>query len=165
MADATCSGANTLFLPDEEIREGIKLLFSAYRKFTSDSDIGNTKYGFGYAHRRVIYFVRRKPELSVTQLISILHITKQSLARIFNQPVLDKSVQQNRGGADQQQRFPSLPEAGGKLEHHLSQPYQERVAYTHRKAGPNAICEYRQILLNLVKETDWYTIICSTRGA
>ena len=120
MADATCSGANTLFLPDEEIREGIKLLFSAYRKFTSDSDIGNTKYGFGYAHRRVIYFVRRKPELSVTQLISILHITKQSLARIFNQPVLDKSVQQNRGGADQQQRFPSLPEAGGKLEHHLS---------------------------------------------
>ena len=132
MADATCSGANTLFLPVEAIRESIKLLFSAYDNCTDDSDTC---------------------------------ATKQSLARIFNQLVPNKSIRKSRGWADQQQRFLSLPKAGEKLEHHLSQPYQEKVAYTCHKVGPNAVCEYRQTLLNLVKELDRYTINRSTLGA
>ena len=165
MADATCSGANTLFLPGEVNRKGIKLLFCAYGNFTSHSDICAKKYGLGFTHRRITYCIFRKPKLSLAQLLSNLRITKQSLARIFNQLVSDKSVKQNRGRANRPQRSLSLRKAGEKLEHHLSQPYRERVSYTYRKAGPNAAYEYRQIRLNLVKEVDRHTIIRSILGA
>ena len=41
------------------------------------------RYGFGRAHHRVIYFVGRHPQMSVSDLLAILRITKQSLSRVL----------------------------------------------------------------------------------
>ena len=75
------SPANPLFLREEELRQGIELLFYAYRDFTAEPDEMLAHFGFGRAHHRVIYFVGRYPEMTVTQLLGILRITKQSLSR------------------------------------------------------------------------------------
>src|SRR6266702_8444874 len=61
--------ANPLFLREEELRQGIDLLFYAYRDFTSGPDAMLASYGFGRAHHRVIYFVGRHPEMTVTELL------------------------------------------------------------------------------------------------
>ena len=65
-------------LCDEELRQAIELLFFAYRDFTGEADAILGDYDFGRAHHRVIYFVGRNPEITVTQLLAILKITKQS---------------------------------------------------------------------------------------
>src|SRR5258708_19868561 len=77
------SAANPLFLREEELRQGIELLFYAYRDFTSGPDAMLASYGFGRAHHRVIYFVGRHPEMTVTELLGILKITKQSLSPVL----------------------------------------------------------------------------------
>ena len=58
MADIK-SPANPLFLREEEIREGMEMLFFAYRDFISRPDEMLRARGFGRAHHRVIFFVGR----------------------------------------------------------------------------------------------------------
>ena len=77
-------GANPLFLREEELRQGMELLFFAYRDFTGEPDQILADYGFGRAHHRVIYFVGRNPNITVTELLEILKITKQSLSRVLS---------------------------------------------------------------------------------
>ncbi len=83
------SGANPLFLREEELRQGMELLFFAYRDFTAEPDQILARYDFGRAHHRVIYFVGRHPAMTVTELLNILGITKQSLSRVLRQLVKD----------------------------------------------------------------------------
>ena len=46
MTDVTVQ-ANPLFLREEELRQGIELLFYAYRDFTAEPDAILAKYRFG----------------------------------------------------------------------------------------------------------------------
>ena len=62
------SGANPLFLREDELRQAMEMLFYAYRDFTAEPDTILAKYGFGRAHHRTIYFVGRNPGISVTFL-------------------------------------------------------------------------------------------------
>ena len=63
--------ANPLFLREEDLRQGIELLFFAYRDFTAEADALLARLGFGRAHHRVIYFVGRKPGMTVSELLDI----------------------------------------------------------------------------------------------
>ena len=94
------SAANPLFLREDELRQGIELLFYAYRDFTSEPDAILAQYGFGRAHHRVVYFVGRHPEMTVTELLGILKITKQSLSRVLSQLVEQGFVKQRAGERD-----------------------------------------------------------------
>ena len=89
MADLK-TNLNNYSLDEEELRQGIELLFYAYRDFTSEPDKILAKWGFGRAHHRVIYFVGRNPNITVTELLLILQITKQSLARVLTILVKEK---------------------------------------------------------------------------
>ena len=50
----TRSPANPLFLRDEELRQGIELMFYAYRDFTFESDQQLKHYQLGRAHHRAL---------------------------------------------------------------------------------------------------------------
>src|ERR1700754_672898 len=99
--------ANPLFLREDDLRQGIELLFFAYRDFTAKADETLVQYGFGRAHHRVIYFVGRNPGMTVSDLLDILKITKQSLSRVLGQLVRQGFIQQ-RPGPDRRQRLLDL---------------------------------------------------------
>jgi DNA-binding MarR family transcriptional regulator len=63
----------------------VELLYFAYRDFTAAADEILTGYGLGRAHHRVLHFVHRNPGLRVADLLDLLRITKQSLARVLKQ--------------------------------------------------------------------------------
>jgi len=73
MADVK-SSINPLFLREEELRQGIELLFYAYRDFTGEPDSILAEYGFGRAHHRAIHFINRDPGMTVAALLAILRI-------------------------------------------------------------------------------------------
>ena len=76
-----------LFLNEKEIRKVIELMFFSYRDFTSGPDRVLEQIKFGRAHHRVIYFVGKRNNLTIKELLKILQITKQSLSRVLNQLV------------------------------------------------------------------------------
>jgi DNA-binding MarR family transcriptional regulator len=83
---ATAQPIRTAVTADEGIDFSIiELMYFAYRDFTSDPDQILAEYGFGRAHHRVLHFVNRLPGLTVAELLDVLKITKQSLARVLKQ--------------------------------------------------------------------------------
>src|SRR5258708_5572594 len=114
------SAANPLFLREEELRQGIELLFYAYRDFTAEPDAILAEYAFGRAHHRVIYFVGRHPGMTVSELLGILKITKQSLSRVLSQLVEEGFIVQRAGERDRRQRLLDLTAKGLELERRLS---------------------------------------------
>jgi DNA-binding MarR family transcriptional regulator len=138
------------YLSDEEVRQGIELLFFAYRDFTAEPDAILTRYNFGRAHHRVIHFVGRRPQMTVGELLTILRITKQSLNRVLGQLVRQGFIVQHRGAHDRRQRLLELTEKGRELEHELSAPQRARVGAAYRKAGGGAVEGFRKVLLNVI---------------
>lgn len=146
--------ANPLFLREEELRQGMELLFFAYRDFTHDADEILESYHFGRAHHRVIYFVGREPGLAVKDLLSILSITKQSLSRVLTQLVEDGLVIQKTGTEDRRQRLLFLTEKGMQLETALSDKQRKRIAQAYLEAGADAVEGFRKVLMGLTDEKD-----------
>ena len=77
MADVKPIG-KALFLREEELHRGIELMFFAYRDFTGEADTILAEQHMGRAHHRAIYFIGRNPGITVSDLLTILCITKQS---------------------------------------------------------------------------------------
>ena len=75
---------------EEPMYELIEQFFFAYRDFVGDADRLLEAYGFGRAHHRVLYFVSRRPGLTIAELLEILRITKQSLNRVLRE-LVDKN--------------------------------------------------------------------------
>lgn len=106
----------------------IELFFFAYRDFTSDPDQILAKYGFGRAHHRVLHFVNRRPGLTVAELLDVLQITKQSLARVLKQLIDTGHVVQVQGPRDRRQRELYPTAKGRSLALDLAAPQSRRIA-------------------------------------
>ncbi|MGF1501477.1 MAG: MarR family winged helix-turn-helix transcriptional regulator [Paracoccaceae bacterium] len=141
-----------LFLTDEQLRQGIELLFFAYRDFTRDPDRVLTDRGYGRAHHRAIHFMKRRPGITVAGLLAILAVTKQSLNRVLRQLVEDGLVESRPGERDRRQRHLHLTEAGRTLERALSAPQRERVRRAYAAAGPDAVAGFRRVLEQMLDE-------------
>jgi DNA-binding MarR family transcriptional regulator len=153
MADIK-SLVNPLFLRDDDLRQGIELLFFAYRDFTAKADETLLQYGFGRAHHRVIYFVGRNAGMTVSDLLDILKITKQSLSRVLGQLVRQGFIVQRPGTVDRRQRLLYLTDRGGELERKLTEEQRALVARAYRSAGAEAVEGFRKVLLGMINETD-----------
>ncbi len=126
--------------------ETIELLFFAYRDFIADPDAILAKIGFGRAHHRVVYFVSRRPGMTVADLLGILQITKQSLARVLRELIDSGYIRQMAGPADRRQRrlYPTL--AGRELALALSDPQSRRIAKAMESLAPDMRDGVRQFL-------------------
>ena len=142
--------AERQFLSEEEVRQGVELLFFAYRDFTAEPDAILAEYGFGRAHHRVVHFVGRNPQITVGELLGILRITKQSLNRVLGQLLRRGFIIQHRGPQDRRQRLLELTDRGRELEKRLSAPQRARVGGAYRKAGAQAVEGFRKVLLGII---------------
>ena len=145
---------NPLFLREEELRQGIELLFFAYRDFTAEPDALLDALGLGRAHHRVIYFVGRHPGITVSELLAILRITKQSLSRVRSQLVQEGYILQRTGERDRRQRLLELAPKGVDLERQLTEKQRARIAQAYRDAGAEAVEGFRKVMLGMIDQPD-----------
>ena len=122
----------------DKLTSVVELIFFAYRDFTGESDAVLTAYGFGRAHHRVLHFVTWRPGLRVADLLDILKITKQSLARVLKQLVDRGFIAQEAGEADRRERrlFPTTQ--GRKLAEQLRAMQTGRIAAALEEIEPEA---------------------------
>ena len=138
-------------LEKDNIIELMELLFFAYRDFISDPDTILRDYGFGRAHHRVIHFVARNPGMSVADLLDILQITKQSLARVLKELIKAKFIVQKQGEKDRRQRLLYVTNKGHTLFIRLQMPQSRRISQALRGLKPDerkTAKRFLQLLLN-----------------
>lgn len=140
--------------PLDGLRRAIELLYFAYRDFTGDADQVLARYGFGRSHHRVIYFVGRRPGMTVSDLLALLRITKQSLAPVLAQLVEDGFVVQRADDDDRRRRRLFLSDEAAALERQLTEKQAARLATAFASAGEDAARGFMDVLLAMVDPAD-----------
>lgn len=147
------SGAEgLLFLTDDQLRRGIEAMFFAYRAFTADPDAILEGLDYGRAHHRALHFINREPGLTVSSLLEVLGVTKQSLNRVLRTLVEDGLVESRVGRRDRRERQLYLTEKGAALERRLSEAQRARMRAAFRAAGPQAVAGFREVLEAMMDE-------------
>lgn len=131
-----------------------ELLFFAYRDFTAGPDAILEEYGFGRAHHRVLHFVRRNPGLRVADLLDILKITKQSLARVLKQLIDKGFIVQRAGNQDRRVRRLFVTAKGGRLADKLAALQVKRLEEALNMAGPGARDFAKRFLFAMIADSD-----------
>ncbi|KAF0231429.1 MAG: MarR family transcriptional [Beijerinckiaceae bacterium] len=126
----------------------IELLFFAYRDFVGEPDRLLARHGFGRAHHRVLHFVNRRQGLNVAELLEILEITKQSLARVLKDLINAGFVQQQAGAEDRRQRLLFLTGRGKELADALVGMQSARMERALAAAG----AQHRPVIARFLAE-------------
>jgi DNA-binding MarR family transcriptional regulator len=146
------NAANLGFPLEADIRLAQDLLFFAYRDFTNAADVILEELGLGRAHHRALHFIGRNPGITVSDLLAILRITKQSLARVLGALVDQGYVAQAQGNQDRRQRLLTLTPAGRALERRLFERQRARLAIAYREAGAAAVDGFRSVMQGIMDE-------------
>ena len=146
MPETGAPGTSLLFLREEQMRQAQDMLFLAWRDFANSVDPVLQARGLGRAHHRALHFIGRNPGITVSGLLAILRITKQSLARVLNTLVDDGYVGQAAGYEDRRLRLLTLTDKGKALEQRLFDSQRAKVAKAYRSAGPQAVQGFRAVM-------------------
>lgn len=135
---------------EEEIHRGVELLYFAYSRLYRGIDEGLAAQGLGRAHHRALYFIGRQPGLTVSDLLRILAITKQSLGRVINDLTARGFVIAARGQTDRRQRLLRLTDEGAAFEASLFAPLRTAMTQAYSQAGSAAVPGFWRVLEGLV---------------
>lgn len=146
--------ASPLFLREPEIRRGVELLYFGYSHLTRSIDAGLAEQGLGRAHHRALYFIARKPDLTVSELLALLAITKQSLGRVLSELAERELVETRTGEKDRRQRLLRLTPKGAALESDLFEALREKLSAAYSRADREAVGGFWAVLEGLVPEAE-----------
>jgi DNA-binding MarR family transcriptional regulator len=146
--------ASPLFLREDEVRRGVELLYFGYTRLTRSIDEGLAKQGLGRAHHRALYFIARQPDLTVSDLLKLLAITKQSLGRVLNDLSARNLVETRTGTNDRRQKLLRLTSEGAAFEAQLFDSLRNGLATAYAAAGQESVTGFWRVLEGLIPEDD-----------
>ena len=136
------------------MRRGVELLFFGYTRLTRSIDEGLAEYGLGRAHHRALYFIARQPDLTISELLKILAITKQSLGRVLNDLAERNLVETRSGLTDRRQKLLRLTKQGKLFEAQLFDALRSSLATAYAAAGQESVTGFWRVLEGLIPIDD-----------
>jgi DNA-binding MarR family transcriptional regulator len=146
--------ASPQFLREAEIRRGSELLFFGYSHLYRGIDEGLARQGLGRAHHRALYFIARQPDLTISTLLRMLGITKQSLGRVLGEMTERGLVETRVGREDRRQRLLRLTPEGAALEAELFEATRRRLSAAYAEAGQEAVTGFWRVLEALIPPSE-----------
>ncbi len=146
--------ASALFLREAEVRRGIELLYFGYSHLTRTIDEELDRHKLGRAHHRALYFIARRPDLSVSDLLQLLAITKQSLGRVLTDLTTRGLVESRAGDRDARRRLLRLTTEGTALEARLYDMLSAKLSRAYSGAGQDAVSGFWAVLEGLIPAGD-----------
>ena len=154
---ADIKSRNKIQYTSDELRNTMEALFYAYRDFTGVANIILEQYGLGRAHHRIIYFVRQYPDMTVSELLTILKITKQSLNRVLSELIDDGFVVQAMDKKDKRKRLLGLTAKGIDLEAIITKAQTNFIQKAYDASGNDTdILSFKSVLISMIDEREQY---------
>jgi len=144
------SNAKQHDLTQNDFNDAIELMFFAYRDFIADPDALLAEHDFGRAHHRVLHFVSTNPGISIADLLDILRITKQSLARVLRDLIDSGYIEQHIGQNDRRKRLLYLTAQGQDLHSQLIAPQINRFAEVLSLTGAAAFEQWKKTMRHII---------------
>jgi DNA-binding MarR family transcriptional regulator len=136
------------------VRRGIEYLFFAHGALWRAIDARLAEKALGRAHYRALYFIARQPGLTITDLLTLLGITKQSLGRVVKELEARDLVATRPGGRDRRQKELRLTDAGRALEASIFTLLRDAMSRAYTHAGQAAVTGFWQVSEALIPARD-----------
>ena len=143
---------NLLYLKDDQIKEFIEQIFYVYRDTYSDPRKILQKHSFGTAHHRAIHLIERHEGLTVSDLLSKLKITKQSLNRVLRDLIKNNTILLKKGEVDSRQRKIFLNEKGKKIFEEIFIEQKKRIYNALKNSDSDSVIKFKSILNKIINE-------------
>jgi DNA-binding MarR family transcriptional regulator len=132
----------------------IELVYFAHIDQAAWADHVLAKHDIGRPHHRVLYFANKFPGISVRELMAILRITNQALARTTTQLVTLGFLEQRYGASDRRVRQHFLSRQGESLLSKLARHQVDQVARSMASLRPNEIASLWFGLETIIRPED-----------
>lgn len=129
-----------------ELDDALQLLHFGFRAVIANPDRVLASHGLSRVHHRILFFVRRNPSGSVTQLLEILDVSKQALNAPLRTLVEKKYIAVVPSETDRRVKQLTLTGKGEALERALSGDQRQRFAAAFRKSGEAKEAAWREIM-------------------
>jgi len=130
----------------DELDDALQLLHFGFRAVIANPDRVLASHGLSRVHHRILFFVRRNPSGSVTQLLEILDVSKQALNAPLRTLVRKKYIAVVPSKSDRRVKELTLTSKGEALERTLSNDQRQRFATAFRKSGEAKETAWREIM-------------------
>ncbi|MBD3887389.1 MarR family transcriptional regulator [Phormidium tenue FACHB-886] len=138
---------------EKELNEALEALHFAFRAVVAKPDAILAERGLSRVHHRILYFISRKPGLSVNELLATLGISKQSLNGPLRQLTQLGLVESNVDTTDRRIKRLTLTPPGLCLEGQLSGDQRQRFARVFEVAGLEGETAWRKVMHLLAEDT------------
>lgn len=133
-----------------DLRDAIEQFYFAYRGFTDRPDRILERRGLGRVHHRILYFIGRRPDVSVRGLLDLLAVSKQALNAPLRQLMEMGLVGVEVSPDDRRVKRLSLTEAGRKLEAELTEAQTRHLRAAFERAGAEATTGWQAVMGELI---------------
>jgi len=148
------NAASALFLREAEVRRGIELLFFGHAHFWRTLDAALAAHKLGRAEYRALYFIARQPGLTVSDLLALLGITKQSLGRALKPLEARALIVTRPGNRDRRQKELRLTAEGQALEGALFALLRDAMGRAYSAAGQDAVTGFWRVSEALIPQRE-----------
>ena len=141
-----------LYLKDEQLKQLIEKIFVSYRETFSDSKKILDKYSIGIAHHKVIHLIAQYEGITISQLLTKLKVTKQSLNRVIKDLVKLQIISFKKDQIDTRVKHVYLNDKGLKLFDEIFSTQKKRIYKALLNSNSKEVLNFNNVLKKIINE-------------
>ncbi|MFL2896122.1 MAG: MarR family winged helix-turn-helix transcriptional regulator [Candidatus Pelagibacter sp.] len=141
-----------LYLKDEQLKQLIEKIFVSYRETFSDSKKILDKYSIGIAHHKVIHLIAQYEGITISQLLTKLKVTKQSLNRVVKDLVKLQIISFKKNQIDTRVKHVYLNDKGLKLFDEIFSTQKKRIYKALLNSNSKEVLNFNNVLKKIINE-------------
>jgi DNA-binding MarR family transcriptional regulator len=130
----------------QDLNRALEALHFAFRAVIKKPDEQLARLRLARVHHRLLYFIGRRPESSVLDILKAMQVSKQYLHRPLAQLIQRGFVMMVRDSRDRRVKRLTLTDRGQKLEQQLSGIQRRRFAKVFAESGPAAEQAWHRVM-------------------
>ncbi len=139
-----------LYLKDDQLKDLIEKLFIGYREIFSDSKKTLDKYSIGLAHNKAILLLSIYEGISISELLSKLKVTKQSLNRVLKDLIKLDIIEFKKDEQDSRVKHIFLNEKGKKVFDEIFQKQKKRIHNALLNSKSEEVLNFDSVLNKII---------------
>ncbi len=131
---------------EKQLNEALEAMHFGFRAMVDKPDQRLAELDFLRIHHRIMYFIGRNQNCSVSELLQILGVTKQYLNRPLKTLISKGYISQQADEKDRRIKRLELTERGYQLEVELTGTQRQRFAEIFDQVGMEAEHHWREVM-------------------
>ena len=141
-----------LYLKDAQLKELIERLFTCYRESLADAKQTLDKYSIGIAHHKVLHLLSMYEGISISELLSKLKITKQSLHRVLKDLIKLETIFFKKNKNDTRVKHIFMNDRGKKIFDEIFLSQKKRIYNALLNSKSEQVLNFDKVLKKIINE-------------